>query len=66
MKKISKKLCLNKEVVRSLSSVALTMANGGKPNPTRTVCGACPATQPCGGGDTGSGNLCLQTEFACH
>jgi hypothetical protein len=43
MKKITKKLALNREVVRSLADLEMAVAQGGLPNPTRSACGAvCP------------------------
>jgi hypothetical protein len=49
MKRITKKLVLNCEVVRGLAGERLALVAGGWPNPTLNPCdsmGSCPATVP--------------------
>lgn len=69
MKKLSKKLSLQREIVRSLAGADLDAVAGGKPPLTRSGCATeCPATQGgCGttGGPATGGNICLQTELTC-
>jgi hypothetical protein len=67
MKKLSKKLALRKEVVRSLTGLNLDRVVGGMINQTRSVCaGECPRTSDCGTGGPATGaNFCLNTELTC-
>jgi hypothetical protein len=44
---MNKKLALNTETLRLLESIQLGDVEGGRPNPTRTVCaGECPPPPP--------------------
>ncbi len=68
MKKLTKKLALRKEIVRSLTGLALHEVIGGMIPETKSVCaGECPGrTGDCGtGGPATGGNHCLNTELTC-
>jgi hypothetical protein len=67
MKKIAKKLSLDRQTIRNLLDADLISAQGGKPPLTRSGCaGDCmPGTTGGGSGPATGGNICLKTELTC-